>query len=224
MKYISIIPARSGSKRLPAKNIMLLDGKPLIAHSIIYSRQEIPNAEVYVSTDGQEIASVAMNFGTKIIMRPAELSDDYAITADVLQHAATEILRQGLQFDYIILLQATNPIRPQGLLRQAISIIESEQYDSLITVSPLVKKIGKICKNQFIPWNYRFGQRSQEIEPLYYENGLLYISKKELILDGRILGDNTYSMIVDHIYGTVDIDTKEDFYLAEFYINSINNE
>jgi N-acylneuraminate cytidylyltransferase len=84
--------------------------------------------------------------------------------------------------------------------------------------------MGKICNNQFIPCNYTFGQRSQDIEPLYYENGLLYISKKELVLDGRILGDTTYSMVVDHIYGSIDIDTKEDFSLAEFYFNNnLNN-
>ena len=71
-------------------------------------------------------------------------------------------------------------------------------------------------ENQFIPWNYQYGQRSQDMEPLYYENGLLYISKKETILQGAIIGEKMYPMIVDHLYGTIDIDTIDDLKYAEF--------
>jgi len=218
-KIIAIIPARKGSKRLLRKNIQILGKIPLLAHSIIYFQDEIPNSDCFVSTDSDEIATIASEFGAKVLMRPEELATDIASTTSVLQHSVKELLNQGNIFDYIVLLQPTNPLRPTGLLKQAICTIESGEYDSLISVSPLHRKLGKIDNNQYIPWNYYFGQRSQEIEPLYYENGLLYITKKELILEGRIIGDNMFSLIVDHVFGTIDIDTKEDFELAEFYFN-----
>jgi len=216
-KIIAIIPARKGSKRLPNKNILKLGGIPLIAHSIQYFQNEINDSEIFVSTDGNKIEKIASGCGAKVLKRPAELSSDYATTASVLQHAAKEILEQGIVFDYVVLLQPTNPLRPRGLLNHAISILESADFDSLITVSPTLLKLGRLSNNQFIPFNYYFGQRSQSIEKLYFENGLLYISKKELILEGRIVGDNMYTLVVDHFYGTIDIDTKEDFDLANFY-------
>ena len=219
MNVIAIIPARSGSKRLPQKNMQLLGGIPLIVHSISYCQSELPDSEIFVSTDGTEIAAIAAENGAKVLMRPAELATDDASTASVLQHAVNEILQQGRLFDYVLLLQPTNPLRPAGLLKQAINIIESNGYDSLMSVSPLLRKFGKINNNKFIPVNYYYGQRSQDIEPVYYENGLLYITKKELIMEGRIIGDNMYSLVVEHVYGTIDIDTKEDLELAEFYLN-----
>jgi len=218
-KIIAIIPARGGSKRLPKKNIQILGEIPLIAHSIIYFQNEVPHADFFVSTDSHDIATIASGFGAEVLIRPAELATDLASTVSVLQHSVKELLSRGKELDYIVLLQPTNPLRPTGLLSKAIHIIESGEYDSIISVSPLLHKIGKISNNQFIPWNYHFGQRSQDIEPLYYENGLIYITKKEVILEGRIVGDNMFSLIVDHVFGTIDIDTKEDFELAEFYFN-----
>lgn len=80
MKYVTVIPARGGSKRLPGKNIFPLGGKPLLAHSILYSRQVLPDTEVYVSTDNEEIARVAREYGADVIERPAELSGDLCST------------------------------------------------------------------------------------------------------------------------------------------------
>lgn len=219
MRYIAIIPARGGSKRLPGKNIMTLGNKPLIAHSIEYAKENHLLSEVYVSTDCEQIAEIASSFDAKVILRPAELATDTTTTAAVLKHAAEKIIQSKVEFDFIVLLQPTNPLRPDNLIRNAISIIEQEKNDSLITVSRIEKKLGKINNNEFIPWNYKFGQRSQDLEPLYYENGLLYITKKDLILEERIMGETMYPFVIDHIYGTIDIDNLEDFKLAEYYYN-----
>jgi N-acylneuraminate cytidylyltransferase len=201
------------------KNIKPLAGIPLVAHSIVYSCTQLPETDIYVSTDGLEISDVAKEYGANVIVRPPELADDNTPTVAALQHAARVLITKGVKFDYIILLQPTQPLRPDGLLSTAIKHIETEEYDSLITVSPTYRKFGKIENERFIPWNYTFGQRSQDMNPLYYENGLVYIMHKDLILDGKIMGDKMYPMIVDHIYATVDIDTEDDFRYAEFIIN-----
>lgn len=217
MKYVILIPARGGSKRFPGKNLIQLAGKPLLAHSILYSRKVLPDVEVYVSTDSEEIASVARQYGVDVIERPAELSGDLSTTDVALQHAAVELLSAGKEFDYMICIQVTNPLRPEGIIDDAMRILNSGKYDSLFTVTPLVKKLGRLIDGRFIPWNFIFSQRSQDMEPLYFENGLLYASHRDLIVSGRIRGDSLYSLVVNHPFGSLDIDTKEDFELIEYY-------
>lgn len=216
MKYITIIPARGGSKRFPGKNIHSFLGVPLIAHSIRNSLQCNLVSHTYVSTDDEQIKKVSKDFGAEIIDRPAELGGDYISSAEVMQNAVQMLIGQGVEFDYVLLLQATNPLRPRDLLSKAIECIEDTKADSLMTVSRSELKLGKIVDNHFLPWNYQFGQRSQDLEPLYYENGLLYISSKELLLQGKIISEKMYPMIVNHKYGEVDIDTYEDMEYAEF--------
>ena len=216
MKFVTIIPARGGSKRFPGKNIHSFMGKPLIAHSIVCSTNCDVISHTYVSTDDEQIKQTSIQYGAEIIDRPVELGSDYATSADVMNNAVEQLIAKGVDFDYVLLLQATNPLRPANLLNDAIKIIEETKVDSLMTVNRSELKLGKIVNNHFQPWNYHFGQRSQDLDPLYYENGLLYISSKELLLQGKISSDNMYPMVVDDIFGEVDIDTCEDMEYAEF--------
>lgn len=223
MKYIAVIPARGGSKRFPCKNIYPLSGCPLIGYSIKYSLSNPNISETYVSTDSQEIMNVSIEYGAKVLKRPDELSGDFVTTANVLKHVAKTLIAEGENFDFMVLLQATNPLRPQGLLSESIRILEKGEYDSLMTMSKTSRKLGKIIDDQFVPWNYKFGMRSQDMDPLYYENGLLYITSKEQILEGNIIGKKMYPMVVDHIFGEVDIDTKEDMAYAEYVLLNTKN-
>ena len=216
MKYITIIPARGGSKRFPGKNKHVLNGSPLICHSIEYSIKNSNISGTYVSTDAEDIKQISKVGGAEIIDRPAEFAGDHATTASAMKHAVQYLIAKGVEFDYVVLLQATNPLRPKPLLDDAIKIIEKGENDSLFTVNRSEKKLGKIIDGKFVPWNYKFGMRSQDMEPLYYENGLLYITKKELLLDEIIEGPTAYPMIVDHPFGEVDIDTQDDFDYAEY--------
>lgn len=215
-RYVTVIPARGGSKRFPGKNIHDFMGKPLIAHSIDCSKKCDFISHTYVSTDDEQIKQVSMLYGAEVIDRPKELGSDFTTSADVMKNAVEQLIAKGVEFDYVLLLQATNPLRPQKLLNEAINIIEETNPDSLMTVNRSELKLGKIIDNHFQPWNYHYGQRSQDLDPLYYENGLLYISSKELLLQGKIRNENTYPLVVNHIYGEVDIDTKEDMEYAEF--------
>ena len=216
MRILAVIPARGGSKRFPGKNITPLKGKPLIAYSIEYAKESRLIEHIYVSTDSKEISAVSEQFGAEVMPRSVDLAGDFVPTADVLKDVALKLLQNGVDFDAFVLLQPTNPLRPKGLLNEAIQIMETGKYDSLVAVTRCYKKLGKIIDNMFVPWNYTFGQRSQDMEPLYYENGLLYIIGKGLLLQGRIFGDTMYPLVVEHPFGEVDIDTKEDMAYAEY--------
>ena len=218
MKYVALIPARGGSKRLPRKNILPLAGKPLIAHSIEYAKNEgIP---VYVSTDDAEIKKVALQYRAEVIDRPAEFASDLATTGSVMKHAAEYLITKDVEFDYIILLQATNPLRPVGLIQEAIEIVEKERPNSLMGVNPILRKQGRIVDNRFEPVNYHFGQRSQDMEVWYYENGLLYLTSKEKCLESVVITKDARPLIVNHIYGEIDIDTIDDFRKAEYFMKN----
>lgn len=224
MKYITIIPARGGSKRFPGKNTHILNGLPLICHSIEYSLKNPKICGTFVSTDADDIKQISKVGGAEIIDRPAEFAGDYATTASAMKHAVKYLMDKGVDFDYVVLLQATNPLRPKGLLNEAIDIIEKGENDSLFTVNRSEKKLGKIIEGKFVPWNYKFGQRSQDLDPLYYENGLLYITKKELLLQEIIESPTAYPLVVEHPFGEVDIDTVEDFHYAEYMLNQYRDE
>lgn len=212
MKTIAIIPARGGSKRLPGKNIRLLGGIPLIAHSIRYAQQCPFIDVVYVSTDDAEIKAAALAYGAKVVDRPETISGDLEPTVSALKH----VLENVEEVTDVVLLQATNPLRPDNLLKEAFLKYKEGKYDSLFTVTRNHQKLGKIIEDKFVPFNYEIGQRSQDLEPLYFENGLLYISKAELISRDTIISENAFPMVVTHPFANVDIDTQEDFDFAEY--------
>lgn len=214
-KTIAIIAARGNSIRLPGKNIMPLGDHPLIAHSILFAQanSEIID-EVYVSTDCEAIKKIALQYGAKVIDRPSEFAGEFEPTVSALKH----VLENIEMVDSVVLLQPTNPLRPANLLKDAFAIYTSNQADSLFTVTRNQQKFGKIIDGRYIPFNYNLGQRSQDLEPLYFENGLLYISKASLISKNLIISEMAIPFIVDHIYATIDIDRKEDLEYAAYIL------
>ncbi len=215
MKTIAIIPARGNSKRLPGKNLLVLGEIPLIAHSILYAKAnpEIID-EVYVSTDCAQIKKVALQYGAKVIDRPSELAGEFQPTISAVKH----VLENIETVDSVVLLQPTNPLRPDTLLKEAFVVFSSSEINSLFTVSRNFQKFGKISDGRYIPFNYKLGQRSQDLEPLYFENGLLYITKASLILKDIILSEVAIPFIIEHPFANVDIDTQEDFDYAEYLL------
>lgn len=220
-RNIAIIPARAGSKRLEGKNSLIFKGKPLIQHSIDYAMDNMPLIdEVFVSTDDKNIKTIAEENNIAIINRPKELAGDNTPTIDVLKHALKHFDEET---DNVILLQVTNPLRPKNLLVNAYKKYLEGDYDSLMTVTRNHQKFGKIKNGVFEPFNYKMGQRSQDLEPLYFENGMLYITKSKLILKGKILGDNNCPFFVNHPYAEIDIDTQYDLDMASFIANYVES-
>jgi N-acylneuraminate cytidylyltransferase len=218
-KTIAIIPARGGSKRLVGKNILNLGGLPLLIHSIKYAQKHKFIHEIFVSTDDEDIKKVAIKAGVKVIDRPTSISGDFEPTVSALKHViqnCNEIVEN------IILLQPTNPLRPINLLSEAFSLFEKKKCESLFTVTRNNYKLGKIVNHKFVAYNYKIGQRSQDLEPLFYENGLLYIIKASQILSDTIITENAYPLEVNHPFSSVDIDTQEDLDYAEYLLKKSN--
>ena len=219
MKTIAIIPARGGSKRLPNKNILMLGNYPLLVYSILFAQanNEIID-EVYVSTDDAEIKEIVLRYGAKVIDRPLAISGDFEPTITTVKHVLQSV---NHDIENVVLLQPTNPLRPKKILKECFEKFQETQADSLFTVSQNYNKLGKIKNDKFVPFNYEIGQRSQDLEPLYFENGLLYITKASAILDDKIITENAFPYIVNHIFAHVDIDTQEDFDYAEYLLSKM---
>jgi N-acylneuraminate cytidylyltransferase len=213
-KTIAIIPARANSKRFPGKNLAIFNGLPLLAHSIQYalSNKDLID-EVYVSTNDPKISEAAEKYGAEVVERPESLSGDFEPTVTALKHTLRAL---NDEIRHVVLLQPTNPLRPQSLLNECFAAFKNGNYVSAMTVSRNYQKFGKIVNGNFMPFNYTFGQRSQDLDPLYFENGLLYITKAELILEEKIVGDKNLPFIVDHPFGNVDIDTQADLDYATY--------
>uniref|UniRef100_UPI0040484510 acylneuraminate cytidylyltransferase family protein n=1 Tax=Algoriphagus sp. TaxID=1872435 RepID=UPI0040484510 len=220
MIYKVIIPARKGSKRFPKKNITDLNGKPLISYSIEYALNFFDKESIWVNSDDIEVISIAKSYNVNYTLRPDELGADTTTSAEVLTFQSLEFLKLGLDFDAFILLQPTNPIRPFDLISNSIRLFEIYQTGSLASFSSLNKKYGKIVDNIFIPTNYTYGQRMQDIDLEYFENGLIYITKKEHLLAGKIVTDDVFPLILNSIESQIDIDEPQDLMFAKVFLNS----
>lgn len=220
LSYKIIIPARGGSKRFPRKNMFPLNGSPLIAYSIKYALNYFSPENIWVNTDDAEIKEIAEKFGVHVFVRSDKNGSDEASTADVLKEHSEYFLKEDILFDAIILLQVTNPFRSRGLMQTAISQFENTKRQSLSTYSKLNKKYGSILNNHFIPDNYSFGMRMQDIAPQYFENGLLYIIRKDAVLRGEVITIDTFPLIIEDIGASVDIDEPNDIYFAEFLLKN----
>jgi CMP-N-acetylneuraminic acid synthetase len=219
---LAIIPARGGSERLPGKNILDLLGKPLISWTIESALDSKYIDRVIVSTDDSEIASVAKKYNADVpFMRPANLASNYTKSIDVVLHAIIELQKTGKEYDYIIFLQPTSPLRSVKNIDESIELLQYKKCDSVISVceaehSPLW--CNKIPSNDSL-LNFleesAVNTRSQDLEKYYRLNGAIYLCKVKKILDEKtfFLQDNifSYKMSQDN---SIDIDTKLDLQIA----------
>ena len=223
MNYKIVIPARKGSKRFPKKNLVNFIGKPLIEHTILFALNTHSGNDIWVNTDDPDIAKIASKYKVNICIRPENLGTDFATTAEVIKFQCIEFQKLNIRCDAIILLQATSPLRPINLIDDSIVLFELHNRGSLASFSNLKKKIGQIRNHYFYPTNYIPGQRSQDMVSEYYENGLIYITKVESILNGIILTQDVFPFVYNGIESLVDIDEKHDLIFAEFvYYKSKN--
>jgi len=132
MKPICIIPARGGSKGVPSKNIRLLGGKPLIAHTIESTLHSKIFSHVIVTTDSKKIAEISQNFGAEVpFMRPKELATDIATTPDVLLHAIEELYAKGYEFDTVVMRDCTCPFIDKADIQGSLDLFSSSDCDTV---------------------------------------------------------------------------------------------
>lgn len=223
MKSLAFIPARGGSKRLPGKNIKLFGGIPLINYSIAYARFNRLD-KIIVSTDDQEIARVAQEAGAEVLMRPANLANDTATTAAAALHCLNSEIANGFDPDVFITLQPTNPLRPADLCRKAMHEYTTTNCDSVISVGMNKHKFGAIQDGFYSPLNYSFGSRSQDLKQLYFESGLIYLTKPSIIRKEDVFGSFIKPIINTEPYSIIDIDDESDFKLGELMLEMYRNE
>lgn len=223
MNYKIIIPARKGSKRFPSKNTINFIDKPLISHTIDFALKTFNREDIWINTDDEKIFQIAKDYNVNLTIRPTHLATDYTSTADVLHYQSKELHQLKIEYDAMILLQPTNPLRPENMLNDAIKLYENKNKGSLAAFSKNTKKLGQILNDKFIPLNYSPGQRSQDILSNYFETGLIYITKLENINKKIIMSDDVIPYIYDGIESLVDIDEPFDLDFAEFIYKHLNN-
>lgn len=220
MKKIAIIPARGGSKRIPRKNIRPFLGKPIIAYSIETALASNLFDEVMVSTDDAEIASIAKSYGAKVpFLRSAENANDYASTVDVL----LEVLQsyEKGEFDIGCCIYPTAVFVSKEKLTSALSWMTSESFDSVFPVLPFSFPIQRAIKIQkdgrvsmFQP--QYLTTRSQDLEPAYHDSGQFYWFSIETLKSKRKMWTDNSGVIITPEMEAHDIDTPEDWKIAEF--------
>ncbi|MBA6409105.1 MULTISPECIES: acylneuraminate cytidylyltransferase family protein [unclassified Pseudoalteromonas] len=220
-KVLAVIPARGGSKRLPRKNILKLAGKPLIAWSIEAGLNSKYVDEVIVTSDDSEILNISKNHGADTIKRPEVLASDIATTFDAVKH----VIDNTQAYDYVVLLQATSPLRSRIHLDSAIELLVEKQADSIVSVcemdhSPLWSNTlnSELSMDNFLN-DEVLNKRSQDLEKYYRLNGAIFICKVEKLLAAGsfMLKANTFAYLMDR-ENSIDIDEKIDFKIAEFYL------
>ena len=219
MNYQILIPARGGSKRFIGKNLYPLGGIPLISHTINYALDSFKCDRIWVNSDDKNILNEAKKSGVNITERPSYLAGDDTPTSEVCNYQFVEFERLGIQCDALIVMQCTSPFRPKGLIENCISVYERKNRDSLVTLSSLKRKIGVIDDDIYYPINYIPGQRSQDIENEYFENGLLYITKYEVVKMKKMYSKNVIPFVIDDTASQIDIDYPEDILFAEFVLS-----
>lgn len=216
--FLAIIPARGGSKRLPRKNVLDLAGKPLISWSIEAGLKSKYIDTVVVSSDDDEILNISTKFGANIIKRPVELANDTATTFDAIKHTIENIEN----YDYIVLLQPTSPLRTEKHINEAIELLQTKNADAIVSVcemdhSPLWSNtLEKSLSMEGFLRDEVLNTRSQDLEKYYRLNGAIYICKTEKLLEEKsfFLKDNIFAYKMDR-KSSIDIDEEIDFQIAQ---------
>lgn len=223
MQIVAIIPARGGSKGIPRKNVTLLAGKPLVAHSIEQAKQTPLVTRLVVSTDDHEIASVACEWGAEVVMRPTEISGDTATSESALLHVLDYFHYQASgqsppDPDLVVFLQPTSPCRPPGDIQRAIDTLRREQADSLLSVGPVHGFVWRIEKDgslRSFSYDHLNRPRRQDAPEDLIENGSIYVFKPWVL---RQFNNRLGGKVALHRMSALDsfqIDAPGDFELLE---------
>ena len=225
-EVVAFIPARGGSKGIPGKNIKLINGKPLIEYTIKQALNSEYVARVVVSTDCEAIAKVALSCGAEVpFMRPSYLASDQCTTESAMEHFIDFCDSVGYAPDYIMLLQATSPVRFQYTIDNAVKYIIESTFDSILAVSESHRFFWKNKSSPTATYNYSERPRRQDINPhdrYYTETGSIYITNVELFkkFKNRLCG-KIGLFEIDEVE-SFEIDTMLDFDFCEHLIKKLN--
>jgi CMP-N,N'-diacetyllegionaminic acid synthase len=224
MRVLGVVPARGGSKGVPRKNIRMLDGRPLVVHTIDAALASSLLTTLIVSTDDPEIADISVRAGAQVpFVRPTELATDLAGAIPVLQHALRSVEASGAApFDAVMMLQPTTPFRTADDIDAAIETLRRSGADSVISVAdvggyhPARMKYLEGDRLVDMPVCEAYeNQPRQELRPVYIRNGAIYLTRREVLLRGSLKGEDSRALIMPD-ERSVNIDTMGDFRYAEW--------
>ena len=225
---VAVIPARGGSKRIPRKNIREFAGKPMIAHSIDCARQSGLFERLIVSTDDEEIAQVARQFGAEVpFLRPEELSDDHTGTTEVIAHAIEYLQSQGATLSGVCCIYATAPFIRQEDLKEGLAVLEAGNWKYVFSATtfafPIFRSFRKNAEGgleMFFPEH--FTTRSQDLPEALHDAGQFYWGRPQAWLDHTRIFDKWSTAVIIPRWRVQDIDTEEDWLRAELMSNYLN--
>jgi CMP-N,N'-diacetyllegionaminic acid synthase len=224
MGVVALVPARAGSKGVPGKNVKPLCGKPLLA----YTADVVRNAGIFeralLSTDAAEIAELGRSLGLEApFLRPAALSRDDSPMLPVIEHAVAWLEADGCQVDIIVLLQPTQPLRDAADVVAAVTRLEQEPCDSVVSVVPLPPQLcpdyvmrideeGRLV--HFLPEGAKVTCR-QDVRPAYVRDGTVYAFRATTLRNHQsIYGPVCLPLVIDP-RRSVNLDSEEDWQEAE---------
>lgn len=217
MKNLCIIPARGGSKRIPRKNVKPFLGKPMLAYPIEAALNTGLFEEVMVSTDDEEIAEVARQYGANVpFMRSTETANDYATLADVLHEVLDEYKNRGMQFDNMCCILATSPMLQSEDIRNGYTKLINSEFSTIVPIVqfsyPILRSF-KMDDNGAISYNWpQYAKsRSQDLPDAFHDSGTFYWHKVNVWKTGKL----TRGGIVVSEETVQDIDTEQDWKMAE---------
>lgn len=226
MKFLALIPARGGSKGIRSKNIVTLGDKPLIAWTIEAARQSAYDLDIFVSTDDENIALVAAQYGAANgYRRPERLASDTATTVDVVADALQWVAEQGRCYDAVIVLQPTSPLRTVQHIDEAIALFSRSPHQPLVSVCEPAHPPYLIFHEQ-TDGNWRrlapvpdSGRRQDAVQHYAQLNGAIYmVSVAQFAQSKRFFDEGNTQFYFMPQQNSVDIDTMQDLYLAQILL------
>ncbi len=185
-KIIGIIPARGGSKSIPKKNIYPLHGKPLILYTIESALKSKLLDKVIVSTDDPEIKAVAAKTKVQVIDRPSELAQDTTLMPPVLQHVVQYLQeKENFTTDYVVLLQATSPLRKPETIDAGIKKVIDLNAESLTSVTEMDHGAyynSELGESDLLSFNLNIAARRQDLKKKYYLDGCLFVIRTDVLM------------------------------------------
>lgn len=218
---VAIIPARGGSKRIPRKNIKSFFGKPMLTWSIEAALKSECFDKVVVSTDDEEIATVAKEYGAEVpFIRPAELANDYAGTTPVTAHAVQWLIEQNFAVKYACCLYATAPFIQAADLQQSLKQLKTSQADYVFSATsypfPIQRALRIKADNSIEMFQpEHFNTRSQDLEEAWHDAGQFYWGTANAWLQGKKIFSREAQIYPLPRAQVQDIDTPEDWQRAE---------
>ena len=231
MQILGLIPARGGSKSIPKKNIKILKGKPLIQYTVEAANNSKQLTHVILSSDDQDIINVAKELELDVpFIRPKHLAEDASPTLDVVQHALKFYNEKGVSFDAVCLLQVTSPFKTGKFIDDAINKFVKSGCDALVSVQKVpdeynphwVFKENKEGQLKLVTGEKKIIPRRQDLPKVYHRDGLIYITKTNVLLEQNSLYGSKLAYIKSPFNHTINIDTMDDWKQAEAFLNSKN--